>query len=140
MQLSKKPNKIKGGKWTSKTLLRFLIKGLEGILPWLMRSQEDRFWIHEYSNQQRINTRTPRLGRQMLALRSLVTKRKRQARTSVYHTLSSRKRISVNVVSNESTPSLIGLDVLREDGFVIDYHYNRLQSNSSDKFFFKWTR
>ena len=34
--------------------------------------------------------------------------------------------ISVNVVSNESTPFLIGLDVLCEYGSVIDYHYNRL--------------
>ena len=34
--------------------------------------------------------------------------------------------ISVNVVSNESTPFLISLDVLRECGLVIDYHYNRV--------------
>ena len=34
--------------------------------------------------------------------------------------------ISVRVVSNESTPFLIGLDVLREDGLVIDYHNNRV--------------
>ena len=32
----------------------------------------------------------------------------------------------MNVVSNESTPFLIGLDVLREYGLVIDYHYNRV--------------
>ena len=37
--------------------------------------------------------------------------------------------ISVNVVSNESTPFLIGLDVLREYGLVIDYHYNRVYSH-----------
>ena len=37
--------------------------------------------------------------------------------------------ISVNVVSNESTPFLIGLDVLREYGLVIDYHYNRIYSH-----------
>ena len=37
--------------------------------------------------------------------------------------------ISVNVVSNESTPFLIGLDVLREYGLVIDYHYNRVKSH-----------
>ena len=37
--------------------------------------------------------------------------------------------ISVNAVSNESTPFLIGLDVLREYGLVIDYHYNRLYSH-----------
>ena len=36
--------------------------------------------------------------------------------------------ISVNVVSNESTPFLIGLDVLREYGCAIDYHYNRVYS------------
>ena len=34
--------------------------------------------------------------------------------------------ISVNVVSNESTPFLIGLDVLRANGLVIDSHYNRV--------------
>ena len=39
--------------------------------------------------------------------------------------------ISVNVVSNESTPFLIGLDVLREYGLVIDYHYNRVHSHTS---------
>ena len=33
--------------------------------------------------------------------------------------------ISVNVVLNESTPFLVGLDVLREYGLVIDCHYNR---------------
>ena len=37
--------------------------------------------------------------------------------------------ILVNVVSNESTPFLIGLDVLREYGMVIDYHYNRVYSH-----------
>ena len=37
--------------------------------------------------------------------------------------------ISVIVVSNESTPFLIGLDVLREYGLVIDYHYNRVYSH-----------
>ena len=34
--------------------------------------------------------------------------------------------ISVNLVSYESTPFLFGLDVLREYGLVIDYHYNRV--------------
>ena len=37
--------------------------------------------------------------------------------------------ISVNVVSNESAPFLIGLDVLREYGLVIDYHYNRVYNH-----------
>ena len=37
--------------------------------------------------------------------------------------------ISVNVVSNESTPFLNGLDVLREHGLVIDYHCNRAYSH-----------
>ena len=36
---------------------------------------------------------------------------------------------SVSVVSNESTPFLIGLDVLCEYGLVIDYHYNRVYSH-----------
>ena len=39
------------------------------------------------------------------------------------------QRISVNVVSNESTPFFIGLDVLREYGFVNDCHYNRVHSH-----------
>ena len=65
----------------------------------------------------------------MLALRSLVAKRRQQARESVYHTLSSRNEFLVNVVSNESTPFLIGLDVLREYGLVIDCHYNRVYSH-----------
>ena len=48
-----------------------------------------------------------------------------------------RKGISVNVVSNESAPSLIGLDVIRECGLVMDYHYNRVHSQltSSVQFF-----
>ena len=37
--------------------------------------------------------------------------------------------VSVNVVSNESTPFLIGLDVLRVYGLVINYHYNRIYSH-----------
>ena len=37
--------------------------------------------------------------------------------------------ISVNVVSIESTLFLIGLDVLREYGLVIDFHYNRVYSH-----------
>ena len=37
--------------------------------------------------------------------------------------------MSVNVVSNESTPFLIGLHVIREDGLVIDNHYNRAYSH-----------
>ena len=37
--------------------------------------------------------------------------------------------ISVNVGSNESTPFLIGLGVLREYGLVIDFHYNRVYSH-----------
>ena len=39
------------------------------------------------------------------------------------------QRISVNVVSNESTPFLIGLDVLRACGLVIDSHYNRVYNH-----------
>ena len=35
----------------------------------------------------------------------------------------------MNVVSNESSLFLIGLDVLREYQFVIDYHYNRVYSH-----------
>ena len=37
--------------------------------------------------------------------------------------------ISVNVVSNESTPFLIGLDVPREYGLVIGNHYHRVYSH-----------
>ena len=36
----------------------------------------------------------------------------------------------MNVVSNESAPSLIGLDVIRECGLVTDYHYNRVHSQT----------
>ena len=39
--------------------------------------------------------------------------------------------ISVSVVSIESTPFLIGLDVIREYGLVIDYHYNRVYSHET---------
>ena len=37
--------------------------------------------------------------------------------------------ISVSVVSNESLPFLVGLDVLREYGLVIDNHHNRVYSH-----------
>ena len=40
------------------------------------------------------------------------------------------KGIPANVVSNERTPFLIGLDVIREYGLVIDYHYNRVHSHN----------
>ena len=59
----------------------------------------------------------------MLALRSLAVKRRRQAHAEF------PQGISVNVVSNESSPFLIGLDVLREYGLVIDYHCNRVYSH-----------
>ena len=39
------------------------------------------------------------------------------------------QKMWVNVVSNESTPFLIGLDVSREYGSVIDYHYKRVHSH-----------
>ena len=65
----------------------------------------------------------------MLALRSLVAKRRQQARESETHTLSSRKKFWVNDVSNEPTPFFIGLDVLRKFGLVIDYHYSRVYSH-----------
>ena len=43
--------------------------------------------------------------------------------------------ISVNVVSNESTPFLIGSDVLREYGLVIDYYYNLVYSHILKRYF-----
>ena len=43
--------------------------------------------------------------------------------------------ISVNVVSNGSTLFLIGLDVLREYGLVIDYHYTRVYSHILKSYF-----
>ena len=43
--------------------------------------------------------------------------------------------ISVNVVSNESTLFLIGLDVSFEYGLVIDYHYNRVYSHILKRYF-----
>ena len=42
----------------------------------------------------------------------------------------------MNVVSNESTPCLIGLDVSYEYGLVIDYHYNRVCSHVVKRSFF----
>ena len=39
------------------------------------------------------------------------------------------QKMWVNVVSNESTPFLIGFDVSREYGLVIDYHCNRVHSH-----------
>ena len=38
------------------------------------------------------------------------------------------------MLSNESTPFLIGLDVLREYGLVIDYHYNRVYSHTLKRY------
>ena len=40
----------------------------------------------------------------------------------------------MNVVSNESTPFLIGLDVIREYGLVIDHHYNCVYSHSVKRY------
>ena len=66
----------------------------------------------------------------MLALRSLVAKRRQQAQKSENHTLSSRKEFQVNVVSNESTPfrSSAWMCYVKY-GLVIDYHYNRVYSH-----------
>ena len=44
------------------------------------------------------------------------------------------QEISVNVVSNESTPFLIGLDVPREYGLVIDFRYNRVYSHTLKRY------
>ena len=40
----------------------------------------------------------------------------------------------MNVVSNGSTLFLIGLDVLREYGLVIDYHYTRVYSHILERY------
>ena len=54
----------------------------------------------------------------MLALRSPAAGRRQRTRKSVYH-------------MRKATPhkELIGLDVLREYGLVIDYHFNRVYSH-----------
>ena len=39
------------------------------------------------------------------------------------------------MLSNESTPFLIGFDVLREYGLVIDYPYNRVYSHILKRYF-----
>ena len=62
-------------------------------------------------------------------VKSRAAKRRQRTRKSAYYMLSSRKESSVNVVSNESTPLVIGLDVLRENGLVIDYHCNCVYSH-----------
>ena len=41
----------------------------------------------------------------------------------------------MNVVSNESTPFLIGMDVTRGFGLVIDYHNNRVYSHTLKRYF-----
>ena len=57
----------------------------------------------------------------------LAVKRIQQARTSGCRIPSSLTEC--RVVSNESTPFLTGLDVIREYGLVIDYHHNRVYSH-----------
>ena len=42
---------------------------------------------------------------------------------------------AVNFVSNESTPLLIGLDVILEYGLVIDYHHNRVYNHIMKRYF-----
>ena len=41
----------------------------------------------------------------------------------------------MDFVSNEATPFLIGLDVLREYGLGIEYHYNRVHSHILKRYF-----
>ena len=98
----------------------FSIRSLEGS-PFLTVEPRRQFLDSRVSNQLQIDMRTPRLRRQMLASRSPAA--------------SSLKEISVNVVSNEPTPFLIGLDVLRGFGLVIDYHYNRVYSHILKRYF-----
>ena len=64
----------------------------------------------------------------MLGLRLLAAKQGACTEICVPHA-ELPQGISVKVVSNESTPFLIGLDVLREYGLVIDHHYNRVYSH-----------
>ena len=87
--LSKKSNKVKTRR-TLKTLLRFQSR-VWRCSPFLTDEPRRQFLDSCVSNQLQIDTRTPRLRRQMLALRSLAAKRSRQARTSACHMLSSRK-------------------------------------------------
>ena len=47
---------------------------------------------------------------------------------------------SVNVVSDESTPFLIGLDVSRENGLVLGYHHNRVYSHILKRYLVQFFR
>ena len=71
----------------------------------------------------------PRVRRQILALRSLSAKREAASTKICIPHAEFPQGISLNVVSNESTLFLIGLDVLREYGLVIHFHYNRVYSH-----------
>ena len=69
------------------------------------------------SNQLQIDMRTPRLRRQMLTFAGGETE---AANTKIcFPHAEFPQGISVNVVSNESTPFLIGLDVLREYSHIL---------------------
>ena len=92
-------------------------------------SHEDRFWIHEcptVADQYEGTTiETIDVGFTFAG----GEKESASTRICIPHA-EFPQGISVNVVSNESAPFLIGLDVLREYGLVIDYHhYNRVHSH-----------
>ena len=76
-------------------------------------------------NHQQINTKRPRLTRQLLASRVQMVKRKRLARTPGYRTPSSRR-------SRPPFPSVWMGSV--KYGLVIDYHYNRVYSHLTERY------
>ena len=120
VQLSKKSNKIKTRK-TLKILFRFSIKCLEGFaIP-------DRGATKTVSGFMRVQPVADRYEDTTIETTDVGftfaggETEAASTKICIPHAEFSQG-VSVNVVSNEPTPFLIGLDVLREYGLVIDYH------------------
>ena len=124
VQLSKKPNEIKT-RMTSKTLLRFQSRVWRGS-PILM--QEPRRQFLEFASVRPVadQDEDTTIGTTDVSFTFAGGATEAASTKICIPHAQFPQGISVNVVSNESTPFLIGLDVLREYGLVIDYKYKRV--------------
>ena len=120
VQLSKKRNKNKT-RMTSKTLVRFQSRVWRGS-PFWMEEPRRPFLIHEYPTS--TTTETTDVGFTFAGGETDAASTKICLSHAEFP-----QRIPVNVVSNESTHFLTGLDVSREYGLVIDHHCNRVYSH-----------
>ena len=100
-------------------------KGFWKGLPFLMEEPQRPLLNSRVFNHGQVNKKRPRLGRQILASRVQMVKRKRLARTPGYRTPSSRR-------SRHPFPSVWMRSVSTVS--VVDNHYNRVYSHFTKRY------